>query len=67
MLRLNISCQNISLTMKHTTGRLSGTGRYASKAIYLPKGVSAYDAMIRADSSPLNILKNNYKIKVQIN
>ncbi|HAO3424179.1 TPA: type IV secretion system protein, partial [Escherichia coli] len=28
---------------------------------------SAYDTMIRADSSPLNILKNNYKIKVQIN
>ena len=34
MLRLNISCQNISLTMKHTTGRLSGTGRYSKNNVF---------------------------------
>nr|WP_250696484.1 type IV secretion system protein [Escherichia coli] len=37
------------------------------KTMSSQKVFSAYDTMIRADSSPLNILKNNYKIKVQIN
>ena len=37
------------------------------KTMSSQKVFSAYDTMSRADSSPLNILKNNYKIKVQIN
>nr|WP_251287735.1 hypothetical protein [Escherichia coli] len=36
------------------------------KTMSSQKVFSAYDTMIRADSSPLNILKNNYKIRSRL-
>ncbi|ELH6567155.1 type IV secretion system protein, partial [Escherichia coli] len=37
------------------------------KTMSSQKVFSTYDSMIRSESSPLNILKNNNKVKVQIN